>query len=106
MSLPSAPLLHAEPTRGPQLHLIRLALQTLPCLSSPLLDIIVLCPSYAVAPKPEPSAPGEATQCRAQQDNPFSHLTISARPDAPQARACAEQKALLRRSYLKSGLFL
>ena len=68
--LPSA--FWAGPTRGTHPLLVCLALLTFHHLSSlPLDTVIILCLSYVVEPVVACSALGEATQRRAEQDNPF-----------------------------------
>ena len=49
--------------------------------------LILLCPSYAEAPRPSFSARGEATQGRAEWDNPFPMSGVSAGPDAAREKA-------------------
>jgi len=68
--LPSA--FWAGPTRGTHPLLICLALLTFHHLFSlPLDTVIILCLSYVVEPVVACRALGEATQRRAEQDNPF-----------------------------------
>ena len=86
------PLLHTscssrDPTSSPQ-HIAYAFLNRLIYLISLLCMLILLCPSYAEAPRPSFSARGEATQGRAEWDNPFPMSGVSAGPDAALDTVC------------------